>query len=71
MERLANMAGVYRTGYTKIESGQVSATVDSLEKLSNALGIHVGELLKEPDSDLKTGKPFRLPRGRRPKGGKG
>ena len=70
MERLANLAGLYRTGFSKIEKGQVSATIDSLEKLSKALGIHVGELLREPEGELKPGKHFELPRGRRKKGGR-
>lgn len=66
MEKLANEAGIYRTGYVKIENGAVSPTIDTLEKLSRALRVKVHTLLLEiPDGEGKALlKP--LPRGRKP-----
>lgn len=66
MERLANAAEIYRTGYSAVESAKVAATVDTLAKLSSALHVHVTELLREPEGGLRSPKAFRLPKGRRP-----
>lgn len=67
MEALANKSGIYRTGYGMIENLKVNTTVDTLQKLSTALGIQVGELLKEPKGDFPLDKKFTLKKGKKPK----
>lgn len=67
MERLANESRIYRTGYALIEGAKVAATVDTIQKLSTALGIKVSELFQEPDGDLSLEDQFRLPKGKKRK----
>ena len=43
-ENLAFASGLSRNAIWKIESGKVSPTIDSLEKIANALGMGFSEL---------------------------
>ena len=47
-ELLAERAGLHRTHISQIERGQVNISIDNLEKLANAFGLPVPELLTPP-----------------------
>jgi transcriptional regulator with XRE-family HTH domain len=47
-----------------VEREKGNATIDILDKLAKALGVHVSELLREPDVGTK--KPRGLQSGRKP-----
>ena len=51
-ENLALDAGLYRNTVWKIESGRVSPTIDSLEKIAKALGIEFAILMDVSKVDL-------------------
>ena len=44
-EQLAQAAGIHRVTIARYESGATSPTVRSLEKLAEALGVSVSELV--------------------------
>ena len=46
--QLAQASGVHRVTISRLESGKFSANVETLEKLANALGVTVGDLVGEP-----------------------
>ena len=45
-EGLAKISGVHRVTIARIESGKISPNVCTLEKLSSALKVTVGELIE-------------------------
>ena len=44
-EELADRAGVHRTFVSQIERAKKSSTIDTVEKISKALGVTCGKLL--------------------------
>jgi len=64
-ERLSNEAGVDRTYVSRVERMLENPSIGILEKIAEALGAHVSELLREP-VDGEEPKPLKA--GRRPKG---
>lgn len=44
-EKLAEMAGLSKNGLSKIETGSVSPTIDSVEFIAEALGMEFLELI--------------------------
>ena len=46
-EALADLAGLHRTYVSSVERCERNATLDTLDKLSSALGIDPSDLLKE------------------------
>lgn len=63
-ERLANEAGVDRTYISRLERKLENPTIGILDKVAEALGVHVAELLAEPEWQEAAPKPLRA--GRRP-----
>lgn len=63
-ERLANEAGVDRTYISRLERKLENPTIGILDKVAEALGVHVAELLAEPGGQDAAPKPLRA--GRRP-----
>ncbi|WP_102128489.1 helix-turn-helix domain-containing protein [Deinococcus planocerae] len=49
-EELGERAGIHRTYIGAIERGEANVTLDHMQKLADALGVDVGELLGPPDS---------------------
>ncbi len=49
---LANLAGVDKNTIWKIETGQVSPTLDTIEKIAKALGMEFNELTDVSKVDL-------------------
>ena len=47
-EELAARADLSTRGYGKIERGEVSASLETLDKLAHSTGLTLSELLKEP-----------------------
>ena len=45
-EALADLAGLHRTYVGSVERAERNVSIDNLERLSNALGVEVGELLQ-------------------------
>lgn len=45
-EHLADLAGLHRTYVSSVERGERNITVDSMEKLAEALSVDLRELLK-------------------------
>ncbi len=45
-EHLADIAGLHRTYVSSVERGERNITVDSMEKLAEALNVDIRELLK-------------------------
>ena len=43
--QLAEASGVHRVTISRLESGKVSANVETLGKLAKALGVQVGDLV--------------------------
>lgn len=64
-ERLANEAGVDRTYVSRLERRMENPSIGILDKIAEALGAHVSELLLEP-TDMDEPQPLKA--GRRPKG---
>ncbi|WUQ17935.1 helix-turn-helix domain-containing protein [Streptomyces virginiae] len=46
-ERLANSMGMDRPSYTLLEQGKVSPRLDTLLRISDALGVPLSELVRE------------------------
>lgn len=44
-EKLSDKAGIHRTHMSLIERGQANMTIESLEKIANALDVDVTQLL--------------------------
>ena len=63
-ERLANDAGVDRTYVSRLERRLENPTLSILDKLAETLGIHVSELLRQPNEDEAA--PTSLRAGRKP-----
>ncbi len=63
-ERLANEAGVDRTYVSRLERELENPSIGILEKITDALGAHVSELLREPVAGEKLTK---VKAGRKPK----
>jgi transcriptional regulator with XRE-family HTH domain len=63
-ERLANESGVDRTYVSRMERKLENPSIGIMDKIADSLGVHVSELLAEPDSS-EAPKPLRA--GRRPK----
>ena len=51
-EELASLSGLSRNAIWKIESGRVSPTIDSLEKIANALKMDFASLTDVSKVDL-------------------
>lgn len=64
MDELAVDAGVDASFVARIERGVVNSSVDTLERLTDALRVRVMELFVEPLPDAP--KPSTMKRGRRP-----
>ena len=47
LDDLANRAGITKSGLWQIEEGKSSPTVATLEKIGDALGLSVSELVSE------------------------
>ena len=43
-EKLAELSGLHRTYVGAVERGERNISIDNIEKLCNALGVHVKEL---------------------------
>ena len=63
-ERLADEAGVDRTYVSRLERKIENPSIGVLDKIAAALGVHISELLVEPESDEAAHEPLRA--GRRP-----
>lgn len=63
-ERLANEAGVDRTYVSRLERKMENPSIGILDKVADALDVHVSELLREPES---LDQPLPLKAGRKPK----
>lgn len=63
-EQLAVDAGVDRTYVGRVERGIENPTVANLEKLADALSVHISALFMKPKPGERRPKP--LPPGRRP-----
>ena len=63
-EHLANAAGVDRTYVSRLERKMENPSIGVLEKISEALGVHISEMFAEPDPNEKAPKPLKA--GRRP-----
>ena len=46
-ERLAELSGVHRVSIARIETGEISPNIRTLEKLADALQVTVGELIEK------------------------
>jgi transcriptional regulator with XRE-family HTH domain len=46
-EEIASRAGITRNGYFKIESCKTSARIETLDRLADAIGVSVAQLLTE------------------------
>lgn len=46
-ERLAEISGVHRVSIARIESGEISPNIRTLERLATALGVTVNELIEK------------------------
>lgn len=46
-ERVANLMGMDRPSYTLLEQGRVSPRLDTLLRISDALGVPLSELVRE------------------------
>lgn len=46
-EELADRAGMHRTYVGQVESGQRNVAIDNLEKLADAVGVSLSDMLKE------------------------
>lgn len=64
-ERLGNDAGVDRTYVSRLERRLENPSIAIIEKIANALAVHISELLTEPAHDAAPPKQLRA--GRRPK----
>lgn len=53
-ERLAELAGLHRTYVSSVERGLRNISLLNIEKLADALGVGLGELMPGPDAG---GKP--------------
>lgn len=65
-EAFADAAGLHRTYAGKVERGEINLSLDSLERLSRALGMSAGELLLAAEHE-----PVPLPRADAPPSGSG
>ena len=63
-ERLANEAGIDRTYVSRLERKMENPSIGILDKIADALGVHISELLSEPEGGEAVPKPLRA--GRRP-----
>jgi transcriptional regulator with XRE-family HTH domain len=63
-ERLANAAVVDRTYVSRLERKMENPSIGILDKIAEALNVHVSELLREPDT---SDQPLPLKAGRKPK----
>lgn len=63
-ERLAHDAGVDRTYVSRLERKAENPSIGVLDKIAGVLGVHVSELLAEPDGDEMAPKPLKA--GRKP-----
>lgn len=63
-EQLAVDAGVDRTYVGRIERGVENPTVGNLDKLADALDVHISELFRKPKPGERRAKPLQA--GRKP-----
>jgi len=61
-ERLAHDSGVDRTYVSRLERKIENPSIGVLEKIAEALQVHIGELLIEPGIDEETPKPLKAGR---------
>jgi transcriptional regulator with XRE-family HTH domain len=47
-ETLANIAGIDRTYIPKVELGKMNITVDTLQRIADALQVHISEFFIDP-----------------------
>lgn len=69
-ERLAEAAGIHRNYVGNIERGEYAATLDVAERLGQALGIPLEDLIRESRAVLSRGSVLPSSR-RRPRPGRG
>ena len=63
-ERLADEAEVDRTYISRLERKMENPSIGVVEKIAEALGVHIAELLVQPDPDDIAPQPLKA--GRRP-----
>ncbi|MGD1027234.1 helix-turn-helix domain-containing protein [Candidatus Binatus soli] len=51
-EALADLAGLHRTYLGSVERGERNVSIDNIERLAEALGVTVSELLKEGKNEI-------------------
>jgi transcriptional regulator with XRE-family HTH domain len=59
-EKLALLSGIHRTGYHLIENGKSSPSLDTVEKIADALNVTGADLLKDPGIPLTDEPIFRM-----------
>ena len=61
-EKLGDVAGIDRTYVSRLERKMENPSIGVLEKVSEALGVHIGEMFVEPDPDEKAPRPLKAGR---------
>lgn len=61
-EHLGYEAGVDRTYISRLERKLENPSIGVLEKITNALEVHIAELFAEPDPEEKAPKPLKAGR---------
>ena len=55
-EVLSGLAGIARSHLSEIETGEKNATVDTLWRIAEALGIRMSELMRRVEEETENGK---------------
>lgn len=56
-ETLAEKAGLHRTYIGQVERGERNISVDSMERLAEAVGMSLWEMLRPPVESVESGAP--------------
>lgn len=56
-EALAEKAGLHRTYIGQVERGERNISVDSMERLAEAVGMHLWEMLRPPEASAQSTIP--------------